>query len=62
VNTPVKVYRVEYEARGGERGHLLLRTAVTRTNSLEVRARGLLADQGIRARILRVIAVDEPDG
>jgi len=55
--SPVRAYRVEYQAASGD-GHVIVRSDGSTTPSLVVRAHDLLQTQGIDARIRRIVPVD----
>jgi hypothetical protein len=56
-DSPVRAYRVEYQAASGD-GHVIVRSDGSTTPSLVVRAHDLLQTQGIDARIRRIVPVD----
>ena len=56
-DSPVRAYRVEYQAAAGD-GHVIVRSDGSTTPSLVVRAHDLLQTQGIDARIRRIVPVD----
>ena len=56
-DSPVRAYRVEYQAAAGD-GHVIVSSDGSTTPSLVVRAHDMLQTQGIDARIRRIVPVD----
>jgi hypothetical protein len=56
-DSPVRAYRVEYQAAVGD-GHVIVRSDGGTTPSLVVHAHDMLQTQGIDARIRRIVPVD----
>ena len=56
-DSPVRAYRVEYQAASGD-GDVIVRSDGSSTPSLVVRAHDMLQTQGIDARIRRIVPVD----